>query len=236
MGQIFAAKLSRRSCDGQHLRMRRDVVQGFCLVVCPRDDATLAHNNGTNGYFTFIVGGMSLCQCLLHKLFVLFALFVVCHGSVCFHGCKFTTFFLMCGIKTVFLQHVITKHQNMATHNDFGKWGEDTAVAYLHDQGYTIRERGWRHGKFEIDIIALSPDGVTCVFVEVKTRRSGEVALPSDAVDEKKMRNLGIAADAYVKMFDIHEELRFDVVSIVGLSAGNMQIEHLEDAFNPVLL
>lgn len=142
----------------------------------------------------------------------------------------------MCGRKTVFLQHIIRKHQDMATHNKFGKWGEDTAVDYLHKQGYTIRERGWRHGKFEIDIIALSPDGITCVFVEVKTRRSDEVALPSDAVDEKKMRNLGIAADAYVKMFDIHEELRFDVVSIVGLSAGNMQIEHIEDAFNPVLL
>ena len=141
----------------------------------------------------------------------------------------------MCGIKAVFLQERFIS-DDMAEHNELGKWGEQKAVAYLHEQGYTIRECDWEAGKRDIDIIALSPDGITCVFVEVKTRRSDEITLPSDAVDVKKIKNLGYAADAYVKMHDIQEELRFDIISIVGTSDTNMRIEHVIDAFNPLLI
>ena len=31
----------------------------------------------------------------------------------------------------------------MAEHNDLGKWGEDEAVLYLADEGYTIVDRDW---------------------------------------------------------------------------------------------
>lgn len=124
----------------------------------------------------------------------------------------------------------------MAEHNDLGKWGEEKAVAFLHSQGYTIRACDWKHGKRDIDIVALSPDGITCVFIEVKTRRSGDVVLPAEAVDVKKMRNIGIAADMYVKQFDVQEELRFDIISVVGIADENVRIEHIEDAFNPLLL
>ena len=124
----------------------------------------------------------------------------------------------------------------MAQHNELGKWGEEQAVAFLHQKGYTIRECDWKQGSRDIDIIALTPDGITCVFVEVKTRRDDEVTLPSEAVNLKKMRNIGFAADAYVKLHHIQEELRFDIISVVGTSDTTMQIEHLVDAFNPVLL
>ena len=109
----------------------------------------------------------------------------------------------------------------MAQHNELGKWGEEQAVAFLHQKGYTIRECDWKQGSRDIDIIALTHD---------------EVTLPSEAVDLKKMRNIGFAADAYVKLHHIQEELRFDIISVVGTSDTTMQIEHLVDAFNPVLL
>ena len=58
----------------------------------------------------------------------------------------------------------------MAQHNEFGQISEDRAAAYLMARGYTIRNRNWRVGHKEIDIIAQK-DGVI-VFIEVKTRKS----------------------------------------------------------------
>ena len=40
----------------------------------------------------------------------------------------------------------------MAEHNDLGKWGEDEAVFYLEDKGYTIIDRDWRLGRRDLDI------------------------------------------------------------------------------------
>ena len=124
----------------------------------------------------------------------------------------------------------------MAAHNELGKWGEEMAVEYLHDKGYIIRECDWKFGKRDIDIIALTPDETEVVFVEVKTRTTDEVAKPEDAVDMRKIRSIGVAANAYVKMCDVVEELRFDIITIVGTTRDNMRVEHIKDAFNPLLL
>ena len=60
----------------------------------------------------------------------------------------------------------------MAKHNDMGRMGEDFAARYLAQQGYDIMERDWQQGSRDLDIIARTPDGITVVFVEVKTRTS----------------------------------------------------------------
>lgn len=127
----------------------------------------------------------------------------------------------------------------MARHNDLGVWGEDTAVEFLTKQGYVVMERDWRYGrsKVDIDIVCKTPDCRTVVFVEVKTRTSDELLAPEDAVDRRKIRHIGRAADEYVKMHDVVEALRFDIIAIVGtLDAPNTEINHIEDAFNPLLV
>ena len=121
----------------------------------------------------------------------------------------------------------------MARHNELGKRGEDIAVEYLQKQGYVIRERGWRAGHCEIDIIAITPDMLTLVFVEVKTRMSNELIAPELAVNRAKILNIARAADRYVKMHSSDEELRFDIITIVG---ADFKVEHIADAFNPLLL
>lgn len=123
----------------------------------------------------------------------------------------------------------------MARHNDIGKWGEELAAKYLHGQGYIIRERNWQVGHRDIDIIAVTADGMTVVFVEVKTRTSDIVLRPEDAVDIKKIRSIGYAANEYVKERGVTEELRFDIISIVGESPEEARLEHITDAFNPLL-
>jgi len=124
----------------------------------------------------------------------------------------------------------------MARHNDLGKWGEDMAAAYLRDNGYTILERDWKSGRRDIDIIAMTPDGMTVVFVEVKTRTSDALAAPEDAVDALKIKNICRAADDYVKQHDVLDELRFDIVTVVGDAPENARVEHVADAFNPLLI
>ena len=123
----------------------------------------------------------------------------------------------------------------MAQHNDLGKWGETFAADFLQKQGYIIRERDWQFGKRDIDIIALTADLTTLVFVEVKTRTNKEMVEPELAVTRQKIKSIGIAANNYIKQFDVVEEIRFDVITIVGSNASNAQLKHIEDAFNPLL-
>ena len=127
----------------------------------------------------------------------------------------------------------------MAEHNDLGKWGEQYVEAFLRRKGYIILERDWRHGHSlcDIDLICKTADQTTIVFVEVKTRSADDITLPEDAVTLNKMRRLGHSADNYVKMNNITEDLRFDIVALVGNSNDEEpQINHIEDAFNPLLI
>lgn len=124
----------------------------------------------------------------------------------------------------------------MAEHNDLGRWGEDYAAAFLEAEGYVIAERDWQVGRRDLDIIALADDRKHLVFVEVKTRQSDEMTEPEQAVDKQKMRNLAIAANAYIKQNHVELPVRFDIISIVGNGKENRRIEHIVDAFNPMLV
>ena len=124
----------------------------------------------------------------------------------------------------------------MAEHNELGVWGEDEAALYLEGEGYVIIDRDWKIGKRDLDILALSPDGKTLVVAEVKTRSGDDYQRPEEAVDGRKMRNLAIAANAYVKEHQVEKELRFDIISVVGVGHQVKCLEHLKDAFNPMLI
>lgn len=124
----------------------------------------------------------------------------------------------------------------MAEHNDFGKWGEDEAAHFLERKGYVILEKDWRLGKRDLDIIALTEDQSTIVFVEVKSRDNNAFQEPEEAVDVPKMRNLAIAANGYIKQNGISLDVRFDIISIVGKISHLESISHIEDAFNPLLI
>lgn len=115
----------------------------------------------------------------------------------------------------------------MAAHNELGHWGEDIAAEYLQRKGYTIVERDWRSGHRDIDIIAI--DGRTVVFVEVKTRRNRMFADPEQAVDYRKLHNLRLAANHYIKYRHIDHEIRFDVIVVVGVPGSQPEVEHLAD-------
>ena len=115
----------------------------------------------------------------------------------------------------------------MAAHNELGRWGEDLAIDYLVQKGYAIVERDWKSGRRDIDIIAK--DGNVIVFVEVKTRRNQDFGAPEEAIDFRKLQNLQLAINHYVKARDIRQAIRFDVISITGTPETTHDIRHIQD-------
>jgi len=111
-----------------------------------------------------------------------------------------------------------------------GKIGEDISTRYLLHKGYKILERNWRFEKKEIDIIAK--DGNTLVMVEVKTRTDPEIERLDDLVDRRKQKFLIDATDAYIRDFNVNENVRFDII-LVSFSGEKPVIEHIDDAFYP---
>ena len=124
----------------------------------------------------------------------------------------------------------------MAKHNLLGQWGEQLARDYLEGKGYFLRDQNFSARKQELDIVALSPDGTTLVFIEVKTRTDDQLLAPAMAVDRRKIRNLARAADNYMKQEALELDVRFDIVTIVGDTPQNARMEHIENAFNPLLI
>jgi putative endonuclease len=122
----------------------------------------------------------------------------------------------------------------MSESQQFGKKGEEIAADYLRGKGYTILEKNWRFGRNEIDIVAKDKAGKYLVVVEVKSRHSLYGGEPESSVTREKQRALIRAANAYVTVKKVTEEIRFDIVSIVITKEGE-KINHIEDAFYPTL-
>lgn len=82
----------------------------------------------------------------------------------------------------------------------------------------------------EIDLVAAQGD--TLVFVEVKTRSSADAAMPEDAVDAIKRRQVLRAARYFLAQMQAqHLPTRFDVIAIVTAPKGKPTIEHFAGAF-----
>jgi len=116
----------------------------------------------------------------------------------------------------------------MAKHNELGCWGEELAACWLQQKGYIIVERDWKMGHRDIDIVAIEDDVV--VFVEVKTRRNQLFTDPETAVDYRKLQNLRQSINCYVKAKCITQEVRLDVVTVIGTpDAGEPDISLIRD-------
>lgn len=116
----------------------------------------------------------------------------------------------------------------MASHNDLGEKGEQLAIEFLLDKGYTILEKNYRFLKAEVDIIAQKADVLAAI--EVKTRTSDYFGNPEEFVNPKKIKLLITAIDNYVIKNDLDVEVRFDIIAIISNKKAT-KIEHLEDAF-----
>ena len=112
-----------------------------------------------------------------------------------------------------------------------GCLGEELAVIELEQLGYRIVERNYRIRSGEIDIVA--DDGGTVVFVEVKTKTSGDFGDPVEEVTPQKQRQIVSMGEYYATYcLPPHTPCRFDVVA-VDCSAQPPAITVYKDAFRP---
>lgn len=93
-----------------------------------------------------------------------------------------------------------------------GRLGEDLASRFLEDNGFKIIDRNFRTRYGEIDLIASNSHEI--LFLEVKTRSSNLYGYPEQAVDKKKINHLLLAARLYLKIKNLSNFWRLDIISI----------------------
>lgn len=120
----------------------------------------------------------------------------------------------------------------MSDRTGLGPRGEELAATYLKQNGYTIRDRNWRSGKTEIDIIAENNGFI--VFVEVKTRSADYQVHPAEAVNVPKQRTIINAASNYINRNGLVKEARFDIITVIIGKAGR-EVDHIKNAFYPTI-
>ena len=115
------------------------------------------------------------------------------------------------------------------TRQQFGRQGEELAMAHLRKKGYKVIECNYRTRAGEIDIIARHKGCI--VFVEVKTRRSGRYGHPKSAVTARKQRKISMVALEYLKKHRLMQaSARFDVVTVQSANSENT-VEIIPNAF-----
>jgi putative endonuclease len=122
----------------------------------------------------------------------------------------------------------------MAAHTNaqLGRRGERAARRFVWGLGWDLLARNWqRRGLGELDIVAL--DGVTVVFVEVKTRREGSASVPEDAMRPVKRDHLRGLAHAFLRQYNLdHLPYRFDVLAVTLRPwPRRCRVVHYQEAF-----
>ncbi|OGM91472.1 hypothetical protein A3A20_02785 [Candidatus Wolfebacteria bacterium RIFCSPLOWO2_01_FULL_45_19] len=122
----------------------------------------------------------------------------------------------------------------MTYKSDLGTYGEDKACEYLKNKGYKIIERNYRQKWGELDIVAISPEGIL-TFVEVKTMRQfgngAEELLPEEQMTAAKMKKFKKTSTLYAQN---NEELindkgwKCDLVTLT-ISEKDDTIRHYEN-------
>ena len=107
-----------------------------------------------------------------------------------------------------------------------GRSGEDCAVEFLLNKGYSILSRNYQTRRGEIDLIACDTDN-TVVFVEVKAAGSYFKGNPLYRITVSKQKKLVNTARQFIHEHKLQNTpCRFDVIAIV-----NGKVDHLKNAF-----
>lgn len=115
-----------------------------------------------------------------------------------------------------------------------GRLGERLAAILLKQNGLCVIARNYRFSRWgELDIICQDDD-LTVVFVEVKTRLSGNYGLPIESMGCQKQRQLKKLAQLFLlrEKFSEKTVVRFDVVSVrFSVAERECEIKHIANVF-----
>lgn len=108
-----------------------------------------------------------------------------------------------------------------------GRWGEETAAAYLKSIGCQVLAHNVRTPYGEIDLVACR--GEITLFVEVKTRSSDRLGNPEESVTPRKQEHMLAAAEHYAAEHGI-DHWQVDVIAITGRPGWKHRLRHFENA------
>lgn len=108
-----------------------------------------------------------------------------------------------------------------------GQAGENLAASALVNADYSIIERNWRCKVGEVDIVALSPEGIIA-FVEVKTRSNHRHGTPAEAITYQKSARMRRVMGAWFDAHEVngHQGVRLDLISVDWDGSGNPVLAH----------
>jgi putative endonuclease len=107
----------------------------------------------------------------------------------------------------------------MMPHIRTGKLGETLAAEWLTANGFHILHRNWRHGRYEVDLIAAKDNAIH--MVEVKCRTSSAYGSPEQSVSRKKIEHLLQGAQGWLLNNGGLTRIQYDVLAItLHKSAG----------------
>ncbi len=103
-------------------------------------------------------------------------------------------------------------------------------MGYLISCGWNIEAHRFRLGRHDVDLVARR--GAVVAFVEVKTRRSAVCGTALEAVPRPKQRSIAKVAELWRLRFGRPADLyRFDVVALSETATGQLDIQHVADAW-----
>jgi putative endonuclease len=117
----------------------------------------------------------------------------------------------------------------MMPHIRTGEKGEALAADWLTRHGYQILHRNWRHGRYEVDIIAVKKE--TIHLVEVKCRTSNAYGPPEQSVNGKKIEHLLQAAVGWLLNHPGHTRIQYDVLAITLRKDAEPEYFLFEDVY-----
>ena len=113
-----------------------------------------------------------------------------------------------------------------------GKWGEEQALEFLNELGYSTVATSYRTRFGEIDLIVKNSEYL--VFVEVKLRKNANFAQAREYVGRAKQKKIIATANLWLVSHKTVLQPRFDVIEIYapeGEETKSPEIIHIENAF-----
>lgn len=112
-----------------------------------------------------------------------------------------------------------------------GNRAETMARAFLEEQGYHLLDQNVRYPFGELDLVMLTPDRRTLVFVEVRSLGKAAGFHPLETLLPGKLQRLQRAASAYLLRHPDLQSLpvRWDAVAVIWEEPP--RLEHYPDCF-----
>ena len=111
-----------------------------------------------------------------------------------------------------------------------GRAGEELALEFMKNKGYTAVAANFRSRFGEIDLIVKNSEFL--VFAEVKTRKDASFAHAREYVGYHKQRKLRATANYWLMSNSTNLQPRFDVIEVYRPNeTAQPQINHIENAF-----